>query len=155
VNCALWTQEVQEGQEENDVCSELYNFYFAYNMFKATICAVCSQDGATLICSNSKTKKCTTAYHFPCAYSSKRVAFERNTDIFCETCAQKMNDVKPGLPIEFRDYPKRRITIVKNLKPQCTNAFSAQIKKIAANTPFVTTPLIAMSPAEQQATLLH
>ncbi len=31
-----------------------------------------------------------------------------------------------GLPIKFKDYHRRRIIIVKNLKPQCTNAFKSE-----------------------------
>ena len=75
VNCALWTQEVQEGQEENDVCSELYNFYFAYNAFKGNICVFCGKKGATIFCSNKRSKKCPAMFHFPCAYASRKVAF--------------------------------------------------------------------------------
>src|SRR6056300_1224464 len=100
-------------------------------MFKSTQCSLCGKDGASLFCSNSKTnKKCQMAYHFPCAYASKKVTFDRSTDIYCETCTSKMPDSHPGLPIEFRDYPKRRVIIVKNVKPQCTNAFNSQVRKL-------------------------
>jgi len=125
VNCALWTQEVQEGQEENDVCSELYNFHFAYNAFNKNVCVLCGKTGATIFCSNKRTKKCPAAFHFPCAYASRKVAFLQNTDIYCENCTPKVEEAIPGFPIEFRDYPKRRILIVKNTQPQCTNVFAA------------------------------
>lgn len=120
---------MQEGQEETDVCSELYNFYFAYTAFKNNICVYCGKKGATILCSNKRSKKCPAMFHFPCAYASRRVAFLQNTDIFCESCTPKVPDAIPGFPIEFRDYAKRRIIIVKNLQPQCTTAFQNQVKK--------------------------
>lgn len=129
VNCAMWTQEVQEGQEEGDSTRELYNLYFAYNEFKSYTCDFCHKPGATIFCSNRGQKKCPAAFHFPCAYSSGKVAFLPNTDIYCEACIPKTPEATPGFPIEFKNYPKRRIIIVNNIEPQCTLAFQNQLKK--------------------------
>ena len=52
VNCAMWTQEVLDGQEENDSTRELYNFFFAYHEFRNYKCDFCEEPGATIFCSN-------------------------------------------------------------------------------------------------------
>jgi hypothetical protein len=106
------------------VSSELYNFFFAFKEFRKNICTICGLKGATLICSNSslKKEKC-TPYHFPCAYQSGKVSFADS--ILCESCTKKDKNALPGLPLKFKDYHKRRIVIVKNLQPQCTNAFKS------------------------------
>ena len=129
VNCAMWTQEVQEGQEVGDSTRELYNLYFAYNEFKGYTCDFCHKPGATIFCSNRGQKKCPAAFHFPCAYSSGKVAFLPNTDIYCEACIPKTPEATPGFPIEFKNYPKRRFIIMNNIEPQCTMAFQNQLKK--------------------------
>lgn len=120
---------MQEGQEEGDSTRELYNLYFAYNEFKSYTCDFCHKPGATIFCSNRGQKKCPAAFHFPCAYSSGKVAFLPNTDIYCEACIPKTPEATPGFPIEFKNYPKRRIIIVNNIEPQCTLAFQNQLKK--------------------------
>ena len=129
VNCAMWTQEVQDGYEENDSTIELYNFFFAYNEFKNFVCDFCKKPGATIFCSNRGSKRCPAAFHFPCAYSSRKVAFLPNTDIYCEQCIPKTPEAVAGFPIGFRNDPKRRIMIMRNIEPQCTTAFQNQIKR--------------------------
>ena len=126
----MWTQEVQEGIEEGDSTRELYNFHFAYNEFRNYQCDYCGKGGATIFCSNRVSKKCPAAFHFPCAYSSRKVAFLLNTDIYCEECIPETAEAVAGFPVEFRNYLKRRIIIVNNLEPQCTQAFQSQLKKL-------------------------
>ena len=128
VNCAMWTSEVKEGTEgteETIISSELYNFYFAFKAFRNNVCAYCGLKGATLICSNhASNRKCAQPFfHFPCAYKSGQICFLSNIEVFCEICTKKEKELQPGLPIKFRDYHRRRILIVKNIKPQCTEAF--------------------------------
>jgi len=88
VNCALWTNEIQEGQEEGILCTEIYNFHFAFNAYKNKVCNYCQLPGASLICYQ---KKCNTAYHFPCAYKSQKVQL-REASMFCENCTSKQAD---------------------------------------------------------------
>lgn len=125
VNCAMWTAEVYNISEEVIVISELCNFFFAFKHFRHNKCAVCNLKGATLICSNhSANKKCAQPYyHFPCAYASGKVSFQQNVEILCAKCSER-NKEPVGLPIKFKDYHYRRFLIVKNLVPQCTNAFN-------------------------------
>lgn len=91
--------------------------FFAYNEFKHRTCIFCKRTGATLFCSNHFSKRCGAAFHFPCAYSSKKVAFLVDTDIYCEQCIPKTPGVMAGFPVELRDYPRRRIIIVDNIEP--------------------------------------
>lgn len=119
VNCALWTYGVQEGQEEGILCTEIYNFHFAFKAFQSRICVFCHLPGASLLCNQ---KKCSTAYHFPCAYKSRKVQL-REASSYCEVCTARLADSQPGLPLEFKDNHRKRIIIVKNILPQCTDAF--------------------------------
>ena len=95
----------------------MYNFYFAFNAFKHHTCMYCGNKGATIFCSNWRSKRCQAAFHFPCAYKSGKVAFMPNTDVYCESCTQKKEDAVAGFPVKLRDYTKRRIIIVKNIQP--------------------------------------
>jgi len=89
------------------------------------VCAYCGLKGATLICSNhAQNRKCAQPFfHFPCAYKSGQISFLSPNEVFCETCTKKEKELNPGLPIKFRDYHRRRFNIVKNIKPQSTDAF--------------------------------
>ena len=118
VNCALWTREVKETTD-----GELLNFYFAQKKFRGTRCQICKLPGATLFCTEKRNKKCNVAYHFPCAYNSKRVYFDSSPDIVCEFCAPKVGLNTPHFPLKSKGI-KRRIQIVKNITPQQTDLFN-------------------------------
>lgn len=115
VNCAMWTSEVQEGTEEVVVSSELYNFFFAFRQFRHHVCSFCGLKGATLLCCSWQHKKCSAAYHFPCAYQSGKVAFLDSIEIMCELCTKRDREAVLGLPEKFKNYHRRRVVIVKNI----------------------------------------
>ena len=52
----------------------------------------------------------------------------REAGTHCETCTIKQVDNQFGFPLEFKDNHKQRFVIVKNIQPQCTDAFDDQIK---------------------------
>lgn len=68
---------------------------------------VVDQPGATVFCTVKNNKKCNMAYHFPCAYASKRVHFGSNIEIVCEVCCPKWK-MTPRFPLKIKSI-KRRI----------------------------------------------
>jgi len=112
-NCALWSTDVFETED-----GQLVNFFFVYqHRAQNSKCSVCGEYGATIYCFS---RKCNAAFHFPCAYRNKRVAFLRSKETYCDSCS-KQKDATVGYLEEYTTF--RRLYIVKNNQPYMTNAF--------------------------------
>lgn len=118
VNCALWSTDVHEIADGG----YLMNFFQVWTTkAKFTQCWHCGESGASLFCHSSR-QRCQAAYHFPCAYRNKKLAFApRGTkETFCEACCRATHKAQAlqslGLPIEYAN-TKRRFQIAKNQQP--------------------------------------
>lgn len=90
-SCALWTDEVFDIDD-----GQIINFYQQQKKLQGQKCAICGEYGATLSCSRSK--GCNKHYHFPCAYRSGRVRFNRHKEVFCESCVNSKGSAAQALP---------------------------------------------------------
>ena len=114
VNCALWSTDVHEIAEGG----YLINFFQLWTTkAKFTKCTHCGETGASLFCSSTRSR-CMTAYHFPCAYRNKKMAFapKNGKETICDSCCKSQRGIQPGLPQEYAN-TKRRFQIAKNQQP--------------------------------------
>lgn len=114
VNCALWSTDVHEIAEGG----YLVNFFQVWTTrAKFTRCWHCNEPGASIFCFSTR-HRCMAAYHFPCAYRSKKVSFapRGSKETFCDQCCKGHRGLPLGLPTEYQN-TKRRFQIAKNMQP--------------------------------------